>query len=124
MIYRKEEYVQHDENDREFPIKQIDRLEGVDGGGVRFIGRAVLNMQTPLGIQQLPVSFEVQADSIRDAFARYAEYARPQIEEVRSRIQQRIEQLRQGEESRIITPGQAAPDSGSIIHFEDFRSES
>ncbi len=34
-------------------------------------------MQTPMGIQQFPISFEIQAHSIEEAFENYAGAANP-----------------------------------------------
>lgn len=124
MIYRKEEYVQHDEDDSEFPIKQVDMLESLDGTQKRFIGRAALNMQTPFGIEQLPISFEIEADSIEGAFESYVETARPKIEEVKQHIQERLEEARQAEQSRIVTPGEAGLGSSGIVRLDDLRGDS
>ncbi|MHC4481408.1 MAG: hypothetical protein ACYS8K_03045 [Planctomycetota bacterium] len=123
MIYRKEEYVQHDESDSEFPIKQIDMLEATDGSRTRFIGRAALNMQTPFGMEQLPVSFEIAADSVEAAFEKYVEAARPQIEEVKQHIEERLDELRRSEQSRIVTPAEGGA-GGGIIRLDDLRSDS
>jgi hypothetical protein len=117
MIYRKDEFVSHDEGDEEFPIKQIDRLEPIDGSQSRFIGRATLNMMTRVGVQQMPVSFEIDASTVEEAFAKYVEAAKPRIEEFRQQIQERIEELRREEQSRIVTPGEAT--GGGIIQFDD-----
>jgi hypothetical protein len=117
MIYRKDEFVSHDEEDSEFPIKQIDRLEPIDGSQSRFIGRATLNMMTRVGVQQMPVSFEIEAVDIEGAFAKYVEAARPKIEEFEQHLQERIEELRREEQSRIVTPGEAP--GGGIIQFDD-----
>jgi len=119
MIYRKDEFVQDDTGDDEFPIKQIDRLEPIDGSASRFIGRAALNMQTPFGIQQVPVSFEIEASTIEEAFARYSDACRPKIEELRQQLQARLDELRRQEQTRIVTPG----DSGGIISINDLKRQ-
>ena len=119
MIYRKDEFVQQDAEDTEFPIKQVDRLEPLEEGTPRFIGRAALNMTTPMGIQQMPVSFEIDAATIEDAFARYAESAKPKLEEVKQRVQQRLEELRQSGEGRIVRPGDQ--DGGRIIRLDGLK---
>jgi len=121
MIYKREEYVQDETGDAEFPVKQVDCLVNLDGSGTRFLGRATLNVQTPVGIQQLPISFEIEADSVEQAFERYSETARPKIEELRQRMQERLEELRRQEQSRIVTPG-AGP-AGGVIRFDDLRSK-
>jgi hypothetical protein len=124
MIYRKEEYVQHDEDDSEFPIKQVDLLEPVGSGEKRFIGRAALNVQTPFGIEQMPVSFEISADSVEAAFEKYVETAKPKIEEVKQHIQDRLEEWRQAQQNRIVTPGEAGSPAGGIVRLDDLRSDS
>jgi hypothetical protein len=124
VIFRKDEYVQRDEGDREFPIKQVDRLEALEGEEVRFIGRAVLNMQSPIGIQQIPVYFEIPAATVQEAFEEYAECARPKIEETREHVQQQIERLRQAEEGVIQTPGEAGPGERRILNLDDFNQRS
>jgi hypothetical protein len=126
MIYRKEEYVEHAEGDEQFPIKEVDRLIEVDGDGQRFIGRAVLNMQTNMGVQQMPISIEIDAESIQDAFKKYTETAEPKIEEVRERIENRIAEMRRQAQNRIVTPtGEAAQgqgEGGGIINLEDLQT--
>ena len=37
MIYRKEEYVEHCEQDSEFPIRQIDCLTDIDDDSCRYL---------------------------------------------------------------------------------------
>lgn len=120
MIYRKQEFVQDNSGDSDFPIKVIDHLESLDDAIVKFIGRAVLNMRTPAGIHQIPVSFEIDAESIEDAFEQYAEAAKPKIQEVRRHVQRQLDRLKsQQQPGRIITPDQAGgPD---IIKFDDLK---
>ena len=119
MIYRKEEFVQQDAEDAEFPIKQVDRLEPLQEGKSRFIGRAALNMTTPVGIQQVPVSFEIDAETIEDAFEGYNEHARPKIEELKQHVQQRLDELRRSEQERIVRPD--AQQSNRIIRLDDLK---
>ncbi len=122
MIYQKQEFVQDDTGDEEFPIKVIDRLQSLDDEDVRFLGRATLNMRTPLGIQQIPISFEIEADDIEDAFEQYTEAATPKVEEVRRRMQEQIDRLRQEQDRRIVTPDQTAGGPGQqIIDFGDLK---
>ena len=123
MIYRRDEFVQDDTGDADFPVKQVDRLLKLDESEQRFIGRATLNMQTPMGLQQIPLSFEIEADSVEQAFARYTETAQPKIEELRQRLQERLEEIRRQEQSRIVTPetGGRIP-GGGVIRLDDLRS--
>jgi len=114
MIYRKEEYVEHCEEDAEFPIRQIDCLIDVADDSRRFLGRAVLNVQTPYGVQQVPVSFEIEADEIQAAFAKYVETAKPAIDDIRTQLQERFEEARRQEQSRIVTPGEVGGGGGIV----------
>ncbi|MFO7957910.1 MAG: hypothetical protein R6X33_12515 [Candidatus Brocadiia bacterium] len=123
MIYQKEEFVEDETGDSDFPIKMVDRLQSRDGDTTRFIGRATLNMRTPMGIQQFPISFEIEADSVEDAFEQYSDAARPRIEEVRERVQEQLQQLRQQQEGQIVTPDKAQTGQADIINFDDLRSE-
>ena len=123
MIYRKEEYVQHDDDDQQFPIKQVDVLDAIDGDATRYIGRATLNVQTAFGIEQLPVSFEIEAGSVQEAFVRYGEHARPKIEEIKRQIQNRVEEVRRAAENRIVTPGTAALGGSGIVRLDDLRRD-
>ncbi|MFO8007282.1 MAG: hypothetical protein R6V05_06045 [Candidatus Brocadiia bacterium] len=120
MIYRKQELVQDDTGDADFPIKVIDRLESLEGDTVRFIGRGAINMRTPAGVQQFPISFEIEAGSIEEAFEQYTAHAKPKVEEVRQRLQQQLDRLREQQGNRIVTPGEggAGPD---IISFDDLQ---
>ena len=120
MIYKREEFVQDDPKDTDFPVKQVDRLSSVDGKDARYIGRAALALQTPYGIEQIPVSFEIQAKSVEEAFAKFRQHAEPKFSEVKEHIEERLEQLRRAEESRIITPAEAGP-AGGIIHLDDLK---
>ena len=124
MIYRKEEYLQDKTSDQRFPIKQVDRMIAVDGDDEKFIGRAAIAMQTPMGIQQLPIAFEIEADSVQTAFERFNEFAGPKLEEAKERIQNRIDELRRQQQSKIVTPGQGQGGSPGIVDLSDFRGGS
>ncbi len=123
MIYKREEFVQDDEGDNEFPVKQVDRLSSLDMKDQRFIGRATLALQTPMGLQQIPFSFEIDAPNVEEAFARYAVTARPKIEELRQRLQERLEEIRRQEQSRIVTPDAGGRIPGGVIRLDDLRSK-
>ncbi len=124
MIYRKQEYVEDTPDDKEFPVKQIDSLESLDGKEKRFVGRAGILMQTPYGVEQIPLSFEIEVDNVEAAFAQFAESAKPKIEEVKTQIQSRIEELRQAEQSRIVTPGEARQAGMGIMRLDDLKGGS
>jgi ElaB/YqjD/DUF883 family membrane-anchored ribosome-binding protein len=80
-------------------------------------------MRTPVGIQQFPISFEIEADSVEQAFERYSAAARPKIEEVRERVKTQLDKLREQESGRIVTPDQAAGPQPDIINFDDLKGE-
>ena len=121
MIYRKEEYLQDDSDDSQFPIKQIDCLQEVNGPGKRFIGHAALNIETPAGVQQTPVPFEIKADSIEAAFKVYADSAKPKLDETRQHVQQWLEEMRRQYQNKIVTPGQPTGGPG-IIDFDNLKN--
>jgi len=108
MIYKREEYVEEEAEEAEskFPVKHVEALQPLDGGSTRFVGHVALGIQTPLGIQQLPISFEISADSVREAFSKFAQTAEPRIEETRTAIEDEIQKARQDASSRIIRPGE------------------
>ncbi len=121
MIYRRDEFVQDETGNADFPIMQVNRLMSLDESEQRFMGRATLTVQTPVGLQQIPFSFEIEADSVEQAFARYAETAKPKIEELRQQLQQRMEELRRQEQSRIVTPDMGGGLGSGVIKLDDLR---
>lgn len=121
MIYRRDEFVQDDTGNAEFPIMQVNRLMSLDESEQRFMGRATLTVQTPVGLQQIPFSFEIEADSVEQAFARYVETAKPKIEELRRQLQERMEEIRRQEQSRIVTPDMGGGLGGGVIKLDDLR---
>jgi len=124
VIYRKQEFVEDQTGDPEFPIKVIDRLDSLDGEAFRFIGRATLNMKTPLGIQQFPISFEIVADSTDEAFQKYSQHARPKMEEVRRHIQSQLDRIHQEQEDEGALAPEKASGDGNIISLDDFKRRS
>jgi len=122
MIYRKEEFVEHDPDDAEFSIKLVDRLEATDGSHQRFIGRATLNMRTPAGVEQIQISFEIPSDSIEEAFREYPDCARPKIAEFKEHVQSRINQLRRAGGSSPDSAG-GPPEGGRILRLDDYQGE-
>ena len=61
MIYKREEFIEESPTDQKFPVKQIEVLSSLDGKESKYIGRVSLGLQTPMGVQTIPVSFEVEA---------------------------------------------------------------
>jgi len=81
MIYRREEYIQEDEKSAKYPVKHIDAMVPVGGGKPRFVGSVTLGLQTALGVQSMPISFEIQAETIEEAFDKFETAAEPKIDE-------------------------------------------
>ncbi len=124
MIYQKHEYVQEDRDDQQFPVKQIEALEPVDSENekTRYVGHVSLGIQTPIGVQQIPVSFEIDADDISDAFSKFAAHANPQIEQARQQIEQEVQKMRRESSNRIVRPGDIdLQNRGNVIDFENLK---
>ena len=123
MIYKRVEYIEEAEQNAKFPLRQIEVLDPVDGGHKRFIGHITLGLQTPVGVQQMPISFEIAAESIKDAFQKFDSRAEPEIEAARREIEDEIRRIRQESTSRIVTPDQvggigAVPGAGKIFNLK------
>lgn len=116
MIYRREDYIEEAGEESKFPVKHVEAMQPLDGGNTRFIGHVALGIQTPMGVQQIPVSFEIGADSVQEAFSKFEQSAEPRIEETRKAIEDEIRKVRQDASSRIVRPGEVGiPGRGSIL---------
>lgn len=113
MIYRRDEYIEENAEDEKFPVKHIDVLEPLDGSPKKFIGQVSLGLQTPMGVQQIPVSFEIEAAHVAEAFQKFAASAEPRIEETRKGLQQEFQRVRQEQSSRIVRPGEVGMGAGA-----------
>jgi len=127
MIYKREEYIEEGEQGAKFPVKHIEVLTPVDGGKPEFVGQLAIGLQTPMGVQQIPVSFGIYAADITEAFTRFDAQAEPKIEETRKSIQEEMGRLRREAGSRIVTPGELGmggvggaprPGGGNIIDLK------
>mgnify|MGYP006278239337 CR=1 FL=1 len=125
MIYKKDEYVQENQQDERFPVKRIEVLDAVDGDDTRFVGSVALGMQTPMGVQQVPVNFEIEADDIEDAFEKFEAHANPRIEETRKEIEKQIRQARQEAQNRIVRPDEMnlQDQQGNVIDFDNLKTD-
>ncbi len=123
MIYRKEEYVEENRQDDKFPVKQIEMLEPLDSEkNTKFVGHVALGMQTPMGVQQIPVSFEINAEDIKDAFDKFGDHAAPQIDSTRKQIEQEVQKIRRESSSRIVQPGDMdLQNQGNVIDFDNLK---
>ncbi|MFP4026468.1 MAG: hypothetical protein ACLFWL_01605 [Candidatus Brocadiia bacterium] len=117
--------MKEDEEDNKFPVKRIEMMEPVDEeSDSRFVGQVALGMQTPVGVQQLPVSFEIKASSIEEAFNKFADEAEPKIEEMRQQVQQELQKARQKSSNKIVRPGEMnLQNQGNVIDFDNLKSE-
>jgi hypothetical protein len=68
MIYKREDYFEENEGDQRFPVKHVEVLVPIDGSPAQFVGQVTIGLSTPLGLQQIPVTFEIQARDVREAF--------------------------------------------------------
>jgi hypothetical protein len=85
-------------------VGTLQRLTPVDGDGAVDESRAVLfvgqtQVLTPAGA--LPLSFEIEADSLADAVARFGDHAK----EALAGTMQRLEEMRREAASSLIVPG-------------------
>lgn len=116
MIYKREDYIEEPTEGSQFPVRHIEALEPLEGGMAKFVGHVTLGLQTPLGIQQIPVSFEIEAASVQGAFEKFDQCAEPRIEQARKAIEDEIQKVRQEADTRIIRPGDTGmPGQASII---------
>lgn len=106
MIYKREDYVEEAGEEAKFPVKQIEVLRPLEGGGAQFIGRVGLGIQTPMGVQQIPITFEIEAQSVEEAFARFEASAGPRIEETRKALEEELQKARREASGRIVRPGE------------------
>jgi hypothetical protein len=89
-------------------VGTLQRLTPVTAAGATDTTRPVLyvgqtQVLTPAGA--LPLSFEVQAQSLDDAVAQFGELAKQAL----ARTMKRLEELRREQASSIIVPGSAPP---------------
>ena len=89
----------------------IRRLTPVKTDGSRDSGRDVMyigetNLMTQMG--PLPVQFPIEATSLDDAFAQFAEGVKSAVE----RLNERAKEMIREESSRIVVPGSAPPGTG------------
>jgi len=113
MIYKREDYTEEASEESRFPVKNIEVLTPVEDGQTRYFGQVALGVQTPAGLQQVPISFEIDATSIQEAFQKFAPIADEKIDEARKKIEEEFERIRDQASSRIIRPGEAGLPGGA-----------
>ena len=109
MIYRREEYFEESPEDDKFPVRQIEQIVSVDGSVRKFVGRVSLGIQTPMGVSSVPVSFEIEAATVQEAFQKFPRIAEAEIERAKGDLQRELEEMRRQSQSRIVTPGDIRP---------------
>lgn len=94
-------------------IQRLTLVDGdgqpVDGGTVIYLGQTQL--MTPAGA--LPLSFELQADSLAEAAEKFGDGADIAMEEA----VKRLEELRREQASSIIVPGAGGNPSGGGLNM-------
>ncbi len=109
MIYRREDFFEEQPEDQKFPVRQVEQVTSLDGSVKKFIGRVTLGIQTPMGVTSLPVTFEIEAASVQEAFAKFAQRAETEVEAAKSELQDELTEMRRRSQSRIVTPGDLPP---------------
>jgi len=114
MIYRREEFFEEQPEDQKFPVRQVEQVTSLDGSVKKFVGRVTLGIQTPMGVTSLPVTFEIEAASVQEAFAKFSQRAETEVEAAKSELQDELTEMRRRSQSRIVTPGDLPPDMGNL----------
>jgi len=109
MIYKREEFVEENPESKNYPVKQVEVLSPLGDGKKRHIGRVSLALQTPMGLTTMPISFEIPADTVEEAFRKFDSVADAEVEAAKRELQEQLQELRRKAQSRIITPGELPP---------------
>lgn len=105
-----------EENFTDRRVGSLQRLSPVTSNGQPDHSRAVLyvgqtQVLTPAGA--LPLNFEIEADSLEDAIAKFGDMAR----EALASTMQRLEEMRREQASSLIVPGSGGPRPGGGIQI-------
>jgi len=117
MIYRREEYFDENPTDQKYPVKQIEQWVSLDGSTRKFIGRVSLGIQTPMGVQSMPVTFEIDAQNVQEAFSKFTAKADQEVELAKKELQDELNEMRRRSANRIVTPGEIAPGDLGKLKF-------
>jgi len=109
MICRREIFIDENPDDKKYPVKQIEQLTAIADSSKRFIGRVTLGLDTPMGVQTMPVTFEIAAATIEEAFGKFEARAEQEVEAAKKEVENQLQELRRRSQSRIVTPDQIAP---------------
>jgi len=119
MIYKREEYIEETGENAKFPVKSIEVLTALEGGTKVYVGRVTLGLQTPLGVQQIPVTFDIQASSVPEAFQKFDAAAEPRIEEARKSLEEELRKVRDESSRRIVRPGEVG--MGGVVDINKLK---
>lgn len=94
-------------------VGSVQRLSPVTSDGAPDDSRPVIyigqtQVLTPAGA--LPLSFEIDADSLEDAIARFGDHAQQMLEST----MQRLEEMRRDQASSLIVPGSGGVPGGGM----------
>ncbi len=109
MIYKRDDFIEESPESRKFPVRQIEQLTSLDGETKRFVGRVSLAIQTGMGMSTIPVSFEIEAGTVSEAFSKFDARAEEEVEKTQKELQNQFDEARRRAQSRIVTPGDIAP---------------
>jgi hypothetical protein len=109
MIFRREEFFEEQPDDQKFPVRQVEQITSLDGSVKKYVGRVTLGIQTPMGVSSLPVSFEIEAASIQEAFTKFSKRAETEVEAAQNELRDELTEMRRRSQSRIVTPGDLPP---------------
>jgi hypothetical protein len=62
-----------------------------------------------MGVTSVPVSFELDAKTITEAFSKFEERAEREVEAAKGELQEELQEMRRRSQSRIVTPGDLPP---------------
>ena len=117
MIYKRENFVEESSDDEKFPVKTVEMLTALYDGEKRFVGQVTLGLETPYGVQSLPVTFDIEAETVEGAFAKFEARAEEETEKAKNELQEQLHELRRQSQSRIVTPDQIAPGGMSKLQL-------
>ncbi len=112
MIYKREEFVEQGDENAKFPVRHVEVLQPVGEGVAKYVGQLTLGMQTPVGVQQIPIQFQIDADSIEDAFGKFDALAETKVAEAQKQIEEEIGRMRREASNRIVRPDEIMRDAG------------
>ena len=108
MIYKREQFIEECPDNEKFAAKQIEQLTSLEDESKRFVGRVSIGLQTPMGVQSMPVSFDIEAETVQDAFVKFEARAEEEIENAKNELETQMQEMRRQSQNRIVTPDEIA----------------